>query len=76
MSSSLATLVTGEEASIIAIQADEVLRNRLVSLGFRVGQRVRLIRRGAFSGPLQVRIGGTDIIIRRRDAARIEISRS
>jgi ferrous iron transport protein A len=75
MSSSLSSLVTGEEASIVAIQADEVLRNRLIALGFRIGQRVRLIRRGAFSGPLQVRIGGTDIIIRRRDAARIEISR-
>lgn len=75
MPSTLASLVTGEEAVIVAIHANEMLRNRLIALGFRLGQRVRLIRRGAFKGPLQVRIGGTDIIIRRQDAKHVEISR-
>jgi ferrous iron transport protein A len=75
MPSTLTSLKTGEEAVIAAIHANEVLRNRLIALGFRLGQRVKLIRRGAFNGPMQVRIGGTDIIIRRQDARHIEISR-
>jgi ferrous iron transport protein A len=76
MPSTLASLAKGEEAVIVAIHANELLRNRLISLGFRLGQPVRLIRRGAFSGPLQVRLGGTDIIIRRQDAVHIQIARS
>ena len=43
-------------------------------MGFRAGKRIQLMRRGAFLGPLHVRIGSTDVIIRRRDARCIEIA--
>jgi len=75
MPSTLASLDPGEEAVILAIHANEVLKSRLIALGFRLGQRVHVVRRGAFKGPLQVRIGGTDIVIRRQDARHVEISR-
>lgn len=74
MPQSLVSLHPGEHAQIAAIHAGEALHHRLSALGFRVGKQVTLMRRGAFSGPLHIRIGGTDVIIRQRDARQIKIS--
>lgn len=73
MSHRLTALPPGSCAAIAAIHAAESLHHRLAALGLRVGQEVRVMRRAAFRGPIQVRIGSTDIIIRRRDADCIEL---
>jgi ferrous iron transport protein A len=70
----LDSLNPGESAVIRAIDADEALHQRLNALGFRVGKRIELIRRARFHGPLHVRIGTTDIILRSSEAHRIQIS--
>jgi len=72
--SKLSTLKPGESAVILGISADESLHHRLNALGFRVGKEIRLIRSGWFRGPLQVRIGTTEVIMRRIDADKIRIS--
>ncbi len=75
-STSLSTLHTGETATIVAIHADEALHQRLLAMGFRTGKRVELIRRARFSGPLQVRIGTTDILLRKIEAEKITVHRA
>ena len=72
-STTLAALNPGDSATIIAIQADEALHQRLLALGFRSGKQIELIRKASFSGPLQVRIGTTDILLRRSEAAKITV---
>lgn len=69
----LTSLNPGEQATIRAIDADEGLYHRLTALGFRIGKRIELVRRARFSGPLHVRIGATEIILRRSEATRIQI---
>ena len=69
----LATLHPGEVATIVAINADESLHQRLLAMGFRTGKQVELIRRARFSGPLQVRIGTTDILLRKIEAEKITV---
>ncbi|MDD3529707.1 MAG: FeoA family protein [Gallionellaceae bacterium] len=59
---------------IEAIHAGQDLRRRLCGLGLRLGIRVRVIRHSPLNGPLQVRVGHTDLILRRTDAANIEVS--
>ncbi|HQR51228.1 MAG TPA: FeoA family protein [Methylophilaceae bacterium] len=71
--SSLASLQPGQHAVIRAIHAEEGLHHRLTALGFRIGKRIELVRRACFSGPLHVRIGSTDIILRQSEAHRIQI---
>lgn len=71
---SLNTLQPGESAVILGVSADESLHHRLAALGFRIGKEVRLIRRGWFKGPLQVRIGTTEVIMRRDDADKIRVA--
>jgi Fe2+ transport system protein FeoA len=69
-------LASGESAVIVAIHTEEALRQRLLALGFRVGKRVELIRKASFSGPLQVRIGTTDILLRKNEAAHISVQKT
>lgn len=70
----LSQLKIGQQAIIAAIEADETLYHRLSALGFRVGKPLSIIRQANFNGPLQVRLGTTDVILRSAEAARIRIN--
>jgi len=70
----LSQLKIGQHAVISAIEAEENLFHRLYALGFRVGKPLSLIRRANFNGPLHVRLGTTDVILRSTEAARIRIN--
>ena len=72
----LATLHPGDTATIVSIHAEEALHQRLLALGFRSGKQVELIRKAIFSGPIQVRIGTTDILLRRSEAAKITVKKA
>lgn len=69
----LNTLLPGEHGTILAIHAEQGLHQRLNALGFRIGKKIELIRRASFNGPLHVRIGATDIILREVEAQRIQL---
>jgi ferrous iron transport protein A len=71
----LAALQPGDTATIISIHAEEALHLRLLALGFRTGKRIEMIRKASFSGPLQVRIGTTDVMLRRIEAAKIKVAK-
>lgn len=72
----LTTLHPGEIATIVSIHAEEALHLRLLALGFRSGKQIEMIRKASFSGPLQVRIGTTDILLRRIEATKITVKKS
>ena len=69
----LNTLLPGEHGIIQAINAEQGLHQRLNAMGFRIGKQIQLIRRANFNGPLHVRIGATDIIMRDVEAQRIQL---
>jgi ferrous iron transport protein A len=69
----LSHLHPGDTATIVSVHAEESLHQRLQALGFRSGKQIELIRKASFSGPLQVRIGTTDILLRRSEAAKIKV---
>jgi ferrous iron transport protein A len=69
----LSQLAIGEHATISAIEAEESLYHRLSALGFRVGKPLSIMRRANFHGPLHVRLGTTDVILRDAEAARIHV---
>ena len=72
----LTTLHPGDIATIVSIHAEEALHLRLLALGFRSGKQIEVIRKASFSGPLQVRIGTTDILLRRVEASKITVIKS
>lgn len=73
----LYNLKSGDLATISGINtaaAEQSLYQRLMALGFRVGKQIKVMRKASFNGPLQVRIGSTDIILRESEAKLIQIS--
>ena len=72
---SLSYLVPGEHVIIQDIVAEESVRQRLHAMGLLRGREVELIRRARFGGPLQIRIGSVNLILRRRDAAYVKVTR-
>lgn len=70
----LSNLHPGENALIHSIHADESLFQRFNALGFRVGKKIKLVRQASFNGPLHVRIGTTDVILRASEAHLIHIT--
>jgi ferrous iron transport protein A len=69
----LGQLLPGQSATISGIQAEEALQQRLRALGFRTSRQVQMIRRAAFCGPLHVRVGTTEVMLRHHDAKEIKI---
>jgi ferrous iron transport protein A len=67
----LADLPTGQSGTIAALSGDPDIRIRIQSLGLRVGREVAVIRRSRFGGPIQVRIGTTDLLIRPEQARQV-----
>ena len=72
----LNALRAGETGTILALHAGAELYRRLAALGLRVGKHVRILRRGRFSGPLHIRVGTTDLMLRTSDACCIQVQRS
>ena len=70
----LEQLPPGHRALIAMIEGEEGLRGRMFALGLRAGREVAVIRRSRLGGPLQVRIGSTDLVIRRKEASLIHLA--
>ena len=64
----LASLAPGQTATILQLQAEAGLHQRLHALGFRPGQQVLMLRRAWLNGPLHVRLGTTEVALRCQEA--------
>jgi len=71
--SDLSILPVGQRAIIQDILADESVRQRMKSMGLRVGREAWVVRSARLGGPLQIRVGSITLILRRSDAARISV---
>ena len=69
----LSALEPGQTATITSIHVEEDLHHRLAAMGFRVGKQIQMVRRAHFAGPLHIRIGTTELMIRRKEARNIDV---
>ena len=69
----LSNLVRGETAMITGVHGSDGTRHRLQAMGLRNGREAEVIRCSRL-GPMQIRIGSINLIMRRCDAARVSIS--
>jgi ferrous iron transport protein A len=68
MNLSLDRLAPDHSAAITAVHATGMAGERMAALGLLPGRRVAVLRRAPFGGPLHLRIGPTELMIRRADA--------
>ena len=63
----------GEQGRITDIQAEAELLQRMAALGLREGCVVQVLRKASLGGPIHVRVGTTEVIMRRIEAKRIVV---
>ena len=74
MNLTLDHLAPDHSGSITAVNASGMAGERMAALGLIPGRRVALLRRAPFGGPLHLRIGPTELMIRRVDARAVLLS--
>jgi ferrous iron transport protein A len=67
-------LRVGESARIVALYVDTDLRKRFAALGICPGNWVRVLRSASMGGPMHLRIGTTELILRRHEARSISLA--
>jgi ferrous iron transport protein A len=65
----LEKLASGESASVMAINVESELKKRFFALGLKEGSHVRVLRRAKFGGPLHLRVGTSELILRLKEAS-------
>ncbi len=67
----LSDVLIKEGATIFAIEGETSFRDRIQSLGFTPGCRVKLLHQSLFNGPLALEVRDTKIALRKQDAQHI-----
>jgi ferrous iron transport protein A len=65
----LEKLAKGESGSVMAINMDGALKKRFFALGLKEGAHVRVLRRAVFGGPMHLRVGTSELIVRLKEAS-------
>ncbi len=68
---SLASLRPGASAEVVRVDGGDVLARRLIDHGFWPGTRVDVVRRAPFGDPIQYRLRGFRLALRKSEAARV-----
>jgi ferrous iron transport protein A len=63
----------GASFKVVKVALGQEVGKRLADMGFTEGTGGEVVRSGFFHGPLQVRIRGYDVLIRRFEAEGIEV---
>ena len=67
-------LLPGESAHIISFHKDLMLQSRLVEMGILPGVEIRLMKKGPFNGPIEIKVRSYEVAIRYKDAMKINVS--
>ena len=67
-------LLPGESAQIISFHKDLTLQSRLVEMGILPGVEIRLLKKGPFNGPIEIKVRCYEVTIRYKDAMQINVS--
>jgi ferrous iron transport protein A len=70
----LSEVPTGASFQVVKVALGKEVGKRLADMGFTEGANGAVVRVGQFRGPIQVRIRGYDILIRRYEAGGIEVA--
>ena len=73
--STLDQLPIGEEGKVLSIEGNSAISKRLMEMGVVPGVSVRVIRTAPFGCPLEIRVRGYHLALRRSEALTIEIKK-
>ena len=69
----LDALTAGQSAPVLALAGDPGLVQRLYELGLFEGETVEVVGFAPLGDPVEIRVGGTHLTLRRREAAAVTV---
>lgn len=70
----LTNLPIGAKAKVVAVNGNNAVTKRLMEMGVVPGVSVRVIKSAPFGDPLEVRVRGYHLAMRKSEADAIEVS--
>lgn len=70
----LSNLPIGATAKVIAVHGNNAITKRLMEMGVVPGVAVRIVKSAPFGDPLEVRVRGYHLAMRKNEADQIEVS--
>ncbi len=72
--SCLGCVPVGKTVFVLRVEGEDALAQRLTDLGFWQGTEVQLVRRAPLGDPIEYRLRGYRLALRRREAARVRVT--
>ncbi|MDQ3042563.1 MAG: ferrous iron transport protein A [Acidobacteriota bacterium] len=69
----LTNLPIGERAKVLSVNGDNQITRRLMEMGVVPGASIRVIKSAPFGDPLEIRVRGYHLALRKAEASRIEV---
>ncbi len=69
----LSDLGRGIMASVVGIDADQVLSQRLMALGIQVSAPVKVVQIAPLGDPITIDCGGVRVSLRKKDASLVDV---
>ncbi len=69
----LSELEIGSQAKVVSVSGDDAVSKRLMEMGVVPGVVVRIVKTAPFGDPIQIRLRGYSLAIRRNEADTIEV---
>lgn len=69
----LSNLPMGETAKVLSIKGNSPITKRLMEMGVVPGVSVRLVKSAPFGDPLEIRVRGYNLAMRKSEAQTIEV---
>jgi ferrous iron transport protein A len=69
----LADLAPGQRAEVLAVTGEPAVVQRLYEFGLLEGERVELLAVAPLGDPIEIRVGGSRISLRKSEAAGVSV---
>jgi Fe2+ transport system protein FeoA len=74
MADQLAELRVGDARDVVGVDGEGAMVVRLLEMGFVPGTRVEVVKVAPLGDPLELRVRGYHVSLRRAEAARVRVS--
>ncbi len=71
---SLDSVEEQQEMKITGLSGSRAQRTRMLQMGFTPGTRVRIVRRAPMNDPVEIKVRGTSILLRRDECQNIKVA--
>jgi len=70
----LRELEIGKNANVVAVNGQGIITKRLMEMGIIPGVSVRVVKTAPFGDPMEIRVRGYSLAVRKNEAESIEVS--